>query len=531
MYRKRLPDPDKRLQKAAEANNAAIRQLEQDVKEELQAKRLQISGPDAAAKLTQAFENIVEQKQAIRDALYSELQLVVWNFEELMGFWRLRPGMVNFQNCKQHVKGCRDKLLTFDSQLYSGLLQTELQKLDPEALNSFASHLAPPAAKPEVKLERKQSNSALSREIMALVYSYCSLETCVALRQVDSQWYQEYQRIDMKSLLKARNPWITPDDGLTWGDCVLLFVSRLQSSDWVQVDSFADIIESKELSEHKTVVAGQLEYGEKLPANFEGLGMYDTYSACSRDIQVRMDPWTLESWEKKKPSPFDRVGDEFEYRGGKVTLAPEMQLHQDPEQFNITLGESTISLRLEGSNDHAVFPLDQPNYNNCVVYQGIGRDVGGVFSVLRSDHFLVDFDTRKLVKYSTDYRVTIVASYNGLIWVNKKGTIVPTLKDMQTPDKIYYRKNRHIRTASLGLMEKRGRFLSAYTSCLPRGTLFLIDLSTGIVTKVEFPGDWSHHDLRAMFIGYLDGVFQARCMSKQTYDRYREEILEKFDDT
>lgn len=102
--------------------------------------------------------------------------------------------------------------------------------------NPFSAHLnRKTALKPAVELSRENGvDIQLPLDILVMIFSHCSLETCATLRQVCSFWYDLYQDYDFESKLAARCPWFTPgDDILTWADCALVFAARLRTYECV----------------------------------------------------------------------------------------------------------------------------------------------------------------------------------------------------------------------------------------------------------------------------------------------------------
>lgn len=57
-----------------------------------------------------------------------------------------------------------------------------------------------------------QFSSSLPLEVKLLVYSFCDLETCASLREVDSEWYRLFQQMEhlLRHKMRISNPWIKP---------------------------------------------------------------------------------------------------------------------------------------------------------------------------------------------------------------------------------------------------------------------------------------------------------------------------------
>lgn len=112
--------------------------------------------------------------------------------------------------------------------------------------------------------------STLPTEIMLAIYSYCDIETCCILRQVNTHWNSVFYEMEalLHSKLALRHPWIVPDgqDLKTYADCVLVFNARLK---WPHVDDIDTLrMFPVEGTASKPVPTVPLEQGETLPATF-----------------------------------------------------------------------------------------------------------------------------------------------------------------------------------------------------------------------------------------------------------------------
>ncbi|KAG5354958.1 hypothetical protein CJU89_6770 [Yarrowia sp. B02] len=105
----------------------------------------------------------------------------------------------------------------------SGKFQSQLQQLvekqSPhlkewmfsEHLSQFSSHLVErKTTKPDVSIAPRPSmeNPHLPSEVKNIIYSMTDLETCVTLREVNSEWYSCFQNLDsvLCSKMAERNP-------------------------------------------------------------------------------------------------------------------------------------------------------------------------------------------------------------------------------------------------------------------------------------------------------------------------------------
>lgn len=145
-----------------------------------------------------------------------------------------------------------------------------------EVTHRYSKHLdrTKPRSVPKVKTKKakKGGKALLPLKTASLIYASCDLETCVSLRQANSYWSRVYSHADsaLRPELVRRFPWIKPEGELkNWGDCVLVYVSRLASKKW-QVNDGWDKIKISAATPIKHVVAYELGHNAKLPSTFEG---------------------------------------------------------------------------------------------------------------------------------------------------------------------------------------------------------------------------------------------------------------------
>ncbi|KAG5367332.1 hypothetical protein CJU90_3599 [Yarrowia sp. C11] len=159
--------------------------------------------------------------------------------------------------------------------------------------NPFTEHLLYPKEKrPEVEFNgvgARQtpltSQPTLPLEIATIIMSQCSLESCVALRQVSRVFYQAFHLADLESSVKARCPWFRLEGELrSWSDCALVFVQRQNNDKWISIESLSDA-EVRPLDETQPHVVEpiELELGEKLPADFEPVNRHTDGDDCPCD--------------------------------------------------------------------------------------------------------------------------------------------------------------------------------------------------------------------------------------------------------
>lgn len=176
-----------------------------------------------------------------------------------------------------------------------------------EHLSEFSNHVKRRCcdSKPVVNLEKhrttlKTENSlSLPPEIMTIIFLHLDLESCVNLRQVNSDWYTSFQALEhiWHQKVSERNPWFTPEDLNTqkWGVCALVAGYRLR---WKRAESLEQVVEAgifsgrNTRSNTKTLVYRRCQSEEKLPSNFERL--FEKGDFEKRPHILSKSPTTLE---------------------------------------------------------------------------------------------------------------------------------------------------------------------------------------------------------------------------------------------
>lgn len=386
------------------------------------------------------------------------------------------------------------------------------------------------STRPEVVLGPPVSRLPL--EIKHLIFSFSSLESCVALREVNKDWYSTFQNSEavLERKMKERNPWIKPGDPdlQTWADCVLVFAGRLRCGNWSTTDCLEDALYVPyEPWVTKTVVGHELKPDEKLPANFSG--MFDQPDEVSvytstDDVEYLVDPWTLTSRKACGPHKVIRQSEEeglvLESDGIKITLDPSIssndivEVHVQVKTIYVTLEDYTM----------AVFQRDKPHYKHALRldyfsetdFPGPLLEVGDVvvhrlgLGDYEYRFSLVDFDTKTTTFICEN--ANPAASYNGLMWFSVGGFLAPTFVDLKDVGVAYYRSDRALR--GIGKMSdftqaSKSRGLGQFTVRDDNRSLFLADLATGVLTQMQAPVGWRN----PQFIpGFQDGTFQLRCI-------------------
>lgn len=329
------------------------------------------------------------------------------------------------------------------------------------------------------KVKRVPSNALLTPELASMVFSHCSLETCVQLRQVDVSWYTAFQTCEevLETKMKQRSPWMKPGgDVYSWADCVLVFVKRL--SKWKKMKSTsADMLMEREQSALKNVVARELHHGEKIPGDFVGLepGCSDT---CSKTRETSLcdkmhldsftfDPKTLEFQDSPISTASNHVtrtweGDDYviNCKQGQVTLPQSFVLREVYARMNHKEIHESEKPKVKAHKDYLsasyydldqrkpvifVVPREKPHYKYG--FDGTNENRGG----FQLGDFFVTENTKNQFNFYQNQALLAhpklgvpavpVAIHQGLIWWALRGsTLFATFVDLETPDQMYTNK-------------------------------------------------------------------------------------------
>lgn len=437
-------------------------------------------------------------------------------------------------------------------------------------LAEYASHLENKSGgnlRPATVLDSSQnrSDSRFPPEIMLMLYSFCDVETCVALRGVNSGWFSAFNQIEplFKGMLKYRNPWIKPGDGdlITWTDCALVFVARIKSSKWKCTTGTGgdSLYTGVEPPRRKAVVASELKLGERLPGNFKSLiqdggceaKLCRHFHANHQEekigitglharIELTMDMW---SGDTKETSPWyrelDHLSNETEavilHKGVLITLPGSVDF-EETVYLNIFFTWITAQIK----NQIWVMPRDKPHYKHGVFFDGYttaAEDIPGILDLGKPDshdRFHVDVETQQFLPLhwmSWDNRDLPLAWYNGTIWWAYGQKFVPSFVDMQQPEKTYYRPDRVItglRARSECIQGDKSLGLGRYIlmgAGKGTSTVDLVDLESRCVTSITPPHGWERDRSHRFFLGFTEGQFHARYMNPDTVDSTRTKIL------
>lgn len=388
--------------------------------------------------------------------------------------------------------------------------------------NPFSAHLNTEYNfRPAVELEPKVPFSGALQipvEVAAMVYSYCSLESCLALRHVTSQWYHAFHDCEgiFEQKLNERCPWIYPEGDLkSWADCVLVFLARLLNPVWTREKSISGLkvpkpdgrspsrLVARELKQTLPVGFEPLQCGDILHTSFETVSRTDTETVVECEgltEQVTFPAGTrvntmcvyrdkviayclFYNWEFDRTQP-------LHYNFARCNK-PRGKDCQYQERFSI--GPWAVIKR--GLRHHKVFEFCSPHSNRSVQYGPVG-----------------DYDAMKPF-----------AVYQGLVkWsgCHSQKHLVPTFVDLQDPEVVYCKTARIIevlepRYSGTDFQQYGNLVYTKPTSWNLNEPLQVVDLDTGSVTSIEPPNEplgkqWSPKDHPTSFLlGFGQGTFHA----------------------
>lgn len=416
-----------------------------------------------------------------------------------------------------------------------------------EVMTGFAEHVSTRVeAKPVVEVEEKKSTSfSWPPEIATLIYSACDLETCVVLREVNSEWYNLFQQMGplFKRKLHLRNPWFGPGDSLnTWADCVLVFVARLQWPTTTDLDGL-DVPQKKE--DKQTVVASELGYKERLPAEFSA--MQPHHATCSQVVCDHVHAFSsnlmhhflrnlhsMETFDGDMQSKIVRQEGEatvLEFGGVEYTVATDMVPTSGPSlDLSITPGALVVNNLQQGQGPRLIMTRDKPHYKDGFEFHDDNADIGAMgdllFARYGDQHHFADHESKQMIKYPLSVKSFIAGSYNGLVWWHiQEKILVPTFVDLET-QQVHYNPTKILTGVSDNEFSQ--------SSKAPHGRHFIfagcgnsaemVNLETGTITQITTPLG-QHHKRLPMIPGFMDGTFRAYYMSKKAHKKSRHKLM------
>ncbi|KAG5361739.1 hypothetical protein CJU90_3159 [Yarrowia sp. C11] len=406
--------------------------------------------------------------------------------------------------------------------------------------------------------------------IAKAILSEADLESCAQLRQVNRFWYSFFHESEslLEYKVRKRSPWMSPSGELkTWADCALVFAKRLASNRWTEIDDLHDF-PMADLAPVRRFPVRELEWGQKLPANFRGLDARKNDSADISETRELLEVDMPDMHFSKKyfdlknfrpvevpTSKFDKMQDVrrrgkglvIKYKNLKITL-PYDKVADAALVDDIAINKHSVIVRCITPTHtylYFVFPIHQLHYKNATILRKSGQlyEIGTVVVHQRlkgnkSILYYYNVDTRRYERYGR-YRSAPVASYNGLIWWKESDTkfrngdlpIAPTFMDTNKQEnQVYFRKDKMICMDTDNEYSCIGLKDSTFHQCSREPqfvfsdegrSMMLLDLSAGSVTELKNVfkvGGGRDDDGRGTFVftGFVGNTFYARCYPPDT---------------
>ncbi|KAG5373229.1 hypothetical protein CJU90_0915 [Yarrowia sp. C11] len=484
-----------------------------------------------------------------RDTHTDRLFDIFMSTEEILG--SLEPRMAGMK-LQQNVHRL---LRVQDSDMVQSVIR--------QVLNRYTCHLDRKPERSGAEVSLKEGSRRLPSEVAHMIFSFCDLESCVALRNANSFWFRQYSQAEhiLKPALRKRAPWLQPEgDMKTWADCVLVFVSRLTSKKCRRVENVFKKTSSPKQTNFpspkptKAVLSLQFLF-DTMPADFEGFDDHREFccsAACDRlhlhNIKkgAIMNPWTKDI-ERFTPRKMDFSSAENEtvigFQDFEITL-PGVFRKADMLPNGSFLGLPPIVVLndlvvVSTAKGQFVLPRENPHYKNPDTLRfptppGYMHTVqfGDVFANL-SQHGLWIYDphVKKLVQVdnisgtNTLFPIDIHA---GLVWyLHDERFLVPTFTDTKTPDALYCHEDKVITLPTCvdrDRIRKCRRSENKHFLTMPgyRGSIRMVDLDSGVVTEVVPSEGHVSQGKPKIFLGWVDGQFQALDICTETIVEYLE---------
>lgn len=453
-------------------------------------------------------------------------------------------------SCMAILQGAiHDMMEGQDEELRLWLLEEE---------NEFSKHLHRGGQwKPEVHIEDRSraSGLVLPPEITSLIYAHSDLMSCVKLRQVSAHFYNVFQVCEslMEKKIRQRHHWLKPEGELkTWGDCVLVLANRMADKRWKTAENLEKMkIKARGDDLATKLVVPKLQHGETLPEGFESVNSH--YKGCKGgcdsahfsygDDHSVLDLRTLTlsnaSFEQHEIVSSNKTGTVIKYGGLEITLPSRIKradVHREQYSFSrdtVRLGRYFVIVKTK--KGFFVFPRDKElHFEHAHLVQSerhpieVGKLLAVSVSIVEDNddacYRFHDFEAGTSFDYAPQSPSKPVAVYEGVLWwyVFDKG-LVPTFIDMESPEKIYYRRDRTTYVPDIDIEFvhcSNPRYLVIKSRHSDMSTT-LVDLLTGHSTSVQ--GQPKDHSVKA-FSGFVKDRFSPRYITSELGRRYQKEL-------
>lgn len=412
-------------------------------------------------------------------------------------------------------------------------------------------------SKPKVCIgeQARASGVVFPPEITSLIYEHSDLASCVQLRQVSTHFYNVFQVCEslLQKKIGQRHYWMKPEGDLqTWGDCVLVLANRLADKKWTKVDTL-DKMKVPAGGDKLAInlVARKLQHGETLPEGFEVINSH--YKGCKGGcdfahfsnirnptaLDLRTLALSSTSFGQREIVSSDESGTVVKYADLEITLPPSItraDVHREKYSFSretVRLGRNFVIVKTR--KGYFVFPRDKElhfDHAHHVQSERHPIEVGKLLALSETEvegtdivrYSFHDFEAATRFDYAPQSHSYPVAVYNGVLWWNivDKG-LVPTFIDLETPDKIHYRRDRTICVPELDyefVHCSNPRYL-VIKSRRSDTSNTLIDLLTGSATSVQ--GRPKNHAVR-IIDGFVNDKFSPRYITSELGYQYLKEL-------
>lgn len=438
------------------------------------------------------------------------------------------------------------------------------QEKEPESESrTEPSEPRPPkrAPTPEIK-SGLMSDPQLPPEIASAVYSFCDVESCVALRQASSFWYTAFQGSDhvLQNVLAARNPWFQLEgDLVTWGQCLLVFEARLRSWRVVEDSNEMATLVSKarrpQLEDH-FLTATPLKFGERAPVGFSSLAtchpLCRSYNCGKVHLSHGGENRVLDvvdgSVENSGRVVLERGTEQMtsvtvlKVGGFEITLPGTAEpLFRRPWESCILFFNHHILVRTRTNT--FLFQRNKPlHYKHAITVPttyAIVEPAKELGSFYFAENRLLDPNSGELFTLPPSLTASLqpTAIYKGVIWCRESATyqserlFTPTFVDLKTPSKIYCLPSKSLLTYDpWRMLTQMTTFQNTHlvTAMEPRG-LTVVDLDTRKVTTVvkpdyEIVNKRSRAGRERLQSGFVNNKFQVWYVDLETVKRYTMDV-------
>lgn len=408
----------------------------------------------------------------------------------------------------------------------------ELKELVLFETGDFASHLKKQSGKPTVTLGKSvgidSQSLSLPMEIASMIFAKCSLESCVALQEVNRSFYAAFNLCDytMHDHMTRCYPWMGPEEAeeagiRSWADCVLVLAKRLSCGNWETDSRFYSPLakEKPEPTLVQDLIAVELTEGHNMPDNFRLI------ETSPKPVErIKHEVITSESNDKQLVVMAGGV---------KITLPGHVTLRDD---YPVTINKRFVAISTTTDTYHV--RRREPDINSVHVESGCcstsENDRHQIFE-LGYAHGYIIFEERDRGRYYRFYNDKLrrlhsygssgsndpIAYYNGIYWWLVEGKyLLPTFFCLGYGnfwiEEHHFRKDHKMMV--LGEKKEAGDFHQCdgkhgnnrFVTFTSSKGLSVVDLATSTITEVQTIEGEKDASKVEFYLGYTGAVFGAR---------------------